>query len=111
MPCLLCLPSLVSADESIEILEGAYVAIILLNQVQFPGEKHRKQRMNSLEKVLIDGIFKGYAHAGENVKIAELLIQKMISLVRELGIEVVKYSKVGTAVLTYLPLDIANNKL
>lgn len=94
MPCLLCLPSLVVENESIEILEGAYVAVILLNQVQFPGEKHRTQRMTSLEKVLTDGIFKGYAHAGENVKIAELLIQKMISLVRELGIEVVKYSKV-----------------
>lgn len=107
MPCLLCLPSLVVENESIEILEAAYVAVIFLNQVQFPGEKHRTQRMISLEKVLIDGIFKGYAHAGENVKIAELLIQKMISLVRELGIEVVKYSKV-------LPchqssLDIANS--
>lgn len=94
MPCLLCLPSLVVENESIEILEGAYVAVILLNQVQFPGEKYRTQRVISLEKVLTDGIFKGYAHAGENVKIAELLIQKMISLVKELGIEVVKYSKV-----------------
>lgn len=94
MPCLLCLPSLVEENESIEILEGAYVALILLNQVQFPGDKHRTQRMISLEKVLTDGIFKGYAHAGENVKIAELLIQKMTSLVKEIGIEVVKYSKV-----------------
>lgn len=97
MPCLLCLPSLVGEEnESIEILEAAYVAVILLNQVQFPGRgKNRTQRMISLEKVLTDGIFKGYAHAGENVKIAELLIQKIISLVKELGIEVVKYSKVN----------------
>lgn len=97
MPCLLCLPSLVGEEnESIEILEAAYVAVILLNQVQFPGScKNRTQRMISLEKVLTDGIFKGYAHAGENVKIAELLIQKMISLIKELGIEVVKYSKVN----------------
>lgn len=98
MPCLLYLPSLVVENESIEMLEGAYVAVILLNQVQFPGDKHRTQRMISLEKVLTDGIFKGYAHAGENVKIAEFLIQKMITLVKELGIEFVKYSKVLPAV-------------
>lgn len=109
MPCLLCLPSLVVENESLEILEGAYAAVILLNQVQFPGEKHRTQRMISLEKVLIDGIFKGYAHAGENVKIAELLIQKMISLVRELGIDAVKYSKVLTGHQS--PLEIANSSL
>lgn len=109
MPCLLCLPTLVVENESIEILEGAYVAVILLNQVQFPGEKNRTQRTISLEKVLIDGIFKGYAHAGENVKIAELLIQKMISLVRELGIEVVKYLKVMPCHQS--PPDIANSSL
>lgn len=105
MPCLLYLPSLVVENESIQILEGAYVAVILLNQVQFPGDKHRTQRMISLEKVLTDGIFKGYAHAGENVKIAEFLIQKMISLVKELGIEVVKYSKVLPCLPTNLSLQ------
>lgn len=109
MPCLLYLPSLVVENESIEILEAAYVAIILLNQVQFYGEKYRPQRINSLEKILIDGIFKGYAHAGENVRIAELLVQKMITLVRELGIEVVKYSKVLTC--PHSPLGIANGLL
>lgn len=113
MPCLLYLPSLVEENESIEILKGAYVAVILLVQVQFPGDKHRTQRMISLEKVLTDGVFKGYAHAGENVKIAEFLIQMMINLVKELGIDVVKYSKV----LPCLPAnksfspDIANIKL
>lgn len=109
MPCLLYLPSLVVETESIEILEAAYVAVILLNQVQFPGEKYRLQRTNSLEKVLMDGIFKGYAHAGENVRIAELLVQKMIDLVRELGIEVVKYSKVLPCHQS--PLGIANGSL
>lgn len=109
MPCLLYLPSLVVENESIEILEAAYAAVILLNQVQFPGEKHRPQRMNSFEKVLIDGIFKSYAHAGENVRLAEFLVQRMISLVRELGIEVVKYSKVSPCHQS--PLGIANLSL
>lgn len=109
MPCLLCLPSLLMENESMEILEGAYVAMILLNQVQFPGEKNRTERITSFEKVLIDGIFKGYAYAGGNVKIAELLIQKMIGLVKELGIEVVKYSKVLPCHQT--PLGIANSSL
>lgn len=109
MPCLLYLPSLVVENESIGILESAYVALILLHQVQFPGEKNRPQRMNSLEKVLTDGIFKGYAHAGENVRIAELLVHKMISLIRELGIEVVKYSKVLPC--HHSPLDISNGPL
>lgn len=94
MPCLLYLPSLTPENESTVVLEATYVALIALNRRSFPEDKHRRARIKGLDKLVRDGIFKGYAHAGENVRIAELLVRKMTDLVNELGVDSAKHLKV-----------------
>ena len=93
-PCLLYLPSLVSEKESIAILEATYVAFFTLNHVLYSGDKSRMQLMRALDKMMRDGIFRGYAHAGENVRIAKLLVDVMTSLINEMGIDTSKHLKV-----------------
>ena len=94
MPCLLYLPSLTPENESTAILEKTYEALFALNRQLFPGHKHRRSRIKGFDKLVRDGIFKGYAHAGENVRIAELLVKKMTDLGNEMGIDSAKHLKV-----------------
>ncbi len=75
------------------------MALIALNRVLFLGDKYRTERMKAFDKIMRDGIFKGYAHAGENVRVAELLLKKMTDLINELGVDSAKHLKVSTAAL------------
>lgn len=95
MPCLLSLPSLTEEPESLQMLKGAYPALNSLAVVRFPGQKHQAARIKALDKILRNGILRGYAHAGEHVRIAELLVNEMTVLVSELGVESVKHLKVS----------------
>lgn len=94
MPHLLYLPSLTPENESTAILEATYVALIALNRRLFRGDKYRQPRIKELDKVMRDGIFKGYAHAGENVRIAELLVKKLTDLVNEMGVDSARHLNV-----------------
>lgn len=93
-PCLLYLPSLVPEKESTAILDATYAALFTLNHVLYPGEKNRMQHMRASDTMMRDGVFRGYAHAGENVRIAKLLIDIMTSLINEMGIDSSKHLKV-----------------
>lgn len=95
MPCLLSLPSLTEEAESLQMLTAAYPALISLAFVRFPGEEHKAARIKALDKILRTGILKGYAHAGEHVKVAELLVNEMTVLANELGVGFVKHLKVA----------------
>lgn len=95
LPCLLSLPSLTEEAESLQMLKAAYPVLISLALVRFPGKKHQVARIKALDKILRNGILKGYALAGEHVKLAELLVNEMTVLVNELGIESVKHLKVS----------------
>ena len=99
MPCLLCLPSLTEEAESLETLKAAYPALISLALVRFPGEKHKAAKVKALDKILRNGVFRGYAQAGEHVRIGRLLVNEMTVLVKELGIESVKHLKVSRQLL------------
>ena len=94
MPCLLYLPSLTEEAESLQMLRAAYPALIALALTRFPDEKDRTARMRALDRILRQGVLKGYAYAGEHVRIAELLVQQIVKLVNEMGIESVKHLKV-----------------
>ena len=94
MPCLMSLPSLTEEAESLQMLKAAYPALISLALVRFPGEQNQAAKFKALDRILRNGILKGYAHAGEYVKIAELLVKEMTVLVNELGVESVKHLKV-----------------
>ena len=99
LPCLMSLPSLIEEAESLQMLKAAYPALISLARVRFHDDKHQAARIKALDVVLRIGILKGYAYAGEHVKIAELLVNEMTVIVKELGVESVKHLKVS-----YLPL-------
>lgn len=94
MPCLLYLPSLTEEAESLRVLEAAYRALISLAMVRFANEEQRRFRTKSLDRIFHHGIMKGYAHAGEHVKIAELLVNQIADLTNKMGIGCAKQLKV-----------------
>ena len=96
MPCLLYLPTLTEEAKSLQILHAAYKTLIALARVRFPEDNGQQSllRMKALDRILKVGIFKGYAHAGEHVRIAEVLVDQITNLVNEMGIESVRYLKV-----------------
>lgn len=95
MPCLLYLPSLTPEEESLRLLTAVYPALICLVRARFDVVKDQARRQKELDAIFRYGVLKGYAHAGEHVKIAELLVQKMIDLVEEMGIDSCKHLKVN----------------
>ena len=95
MPCLLYLPTLTPEEESLQLLSAVYPTLIALVNARFVEDKDRASRTKTFDQLFRDGVFKGYAHAGENVKIAELLVQTITNLVNEMGTTSVKHLKVN----------------
>ena len=94
MPCLMCLPSLTEEAESLELLKAAYPSLMSLAVVRFPDEKHQTAKVKALDRILRNGLLKGYTQAGEHVQIGKLLINEIAIVVKELGIDSVKHLKV-----------------
>lgn len=94
MPCLMHLPSLTPETESLQLLKAAYPALIALACMQFTEKKQQDARCKALDRILRYGVLKGYSHAGENVRIAELLMEQVVDLVIEMGVASVKHLKV-----------------
>ena len=101
-PCLLSLPSLTMEPESLEMLTAAYPALISLTHVRFPGGKYQAAKIKALDRILRNGVLKGYAHAGEHVRIGKLLVNEMVILVKELGADSVKHFKVSSEQLLWI---------
>ena len=94
MPCLMYLPTLTEEADSIALLEQAYPTLIRLACVRFPGIMQRDCKTKALDKILRYGILKGYAYAGEHVKIAEVLVRNVFELIKVMGIDALKHLKV-----------------
>jgi len=110
LPSLLHLPSLTPETESLALLSAAYPALITLARVRFPEETvtagidHKtpkpkpkpdptEERIRALDRVMREGILKGYAHAGEYVRVAEVLVRQIRVLLGEMGVGFVRYLK------------------
>jgi tRNA nucleotidyltransferase (CCA-adding enzyme) len=93
-PCLMYLPSLTEEAESLHLLGAAYPALISLARVRFADEKQRDAKLEALDRILRYGILAGYAHAGDHVRIAELLVNQTAELINEMGSASVKHLKV-----------------
>ncbi|KAL9002430.1 MAG: hypothetical protein Q9188_004634 [Gyalolechia gomerana] len=91
MPYLLYLPSLTPEEDSIPLLDAAYTALIALTSARYSTSGASKTK--SLDSIFRYGILKGHAHAGENVRIASLLLKKSTDLVNAMGIYCVKHLK------------------
>lgn len=92
LPCLMYLPSMTNEDESLSLLDEAYPALISLARTRF--KEPRGQRIEAMDRVLRNGILRGYAQAGEHVKIANSLVMWMEELVLEMGIDIIPCLKV-----------------
>ncbi|KAL9607056.1 MAG: hypothetical protein Q9167_007990 [Letrouitia subvulpina] len=91
LPLLLYLPTLTPEEESLLLLEVVYTTLIELARARHPADGQRYLRLKTLDQVFRYGILQGYSHAGEHVKIANLLVQKMTSMIHEMGIHFVKH--------------------
>lgn len=96
MQYLLYLPTLVTEMESVQILGSVYPTLIALNHARYSDDRDRGLRMKSLDRIMREGILKGYAHAGEKVRIAEQLVKHMAFLIKEMGAGSAKHLKVRT---------------
>ena len=94
MPCLLSLPTLTDEEDSILLLEQAYPTLVRLTCVRFSEDRQRMQKVKALDRIVRYGVLRGYAHAGEHVKIAEVLVEQISELTKALGIDIVKHMKV-----------------
>ncbi|KAL9122692.1 MAG: hypothetical protein Q9187_000748 [Circinaria calcarea] len=93
MPCLSYLPTLTPEDESLRLLGAVYPTLLILIRAKNPEEDSRKLRLRSLDRILRTGVLRGYSHAGEYVRIGEMLVDKIADLVNEMGIWSVKHLK------------------
>ena len=93
MPTLLYLPNLTPVDESVQLLNPAYAALLALAG-RLSTDKETMERDKLLDKVLRDGVFTAYSHAREHVRIVELLFGQIRTIVTMMGINSVKHLKV-----------------
>lgn len=105
MPCLSYLPTLTPEKESLRLLSAVYPALVSLIRAKTPGKDSRVSRLRSLDSVLRLGVLRGYAHAGEYVKIGEMLVNRMADLIGEMGIWSVKHLKVESYLASILNLN------
>ena len=96
MPCLSYLPTLTPEDESVRLLSAVYPALLTLVRRRFAksSEDGERKRVKALDKILRVGILHGYAHAGDNVTIATLLVSQISGIVDQMGMATVKHLKV-----------------
>lgn len=94
MPCLLHLPTLTPEEESLLLLKAVYPTLVKLVNTRYPGDADSAPRMKAFDQVFRYGILKGYAHAGEHVKIAKLLVDNITDLINQMGIKSIKHLKV-----------------
>ncbi|KAL1841849.1 hypothetical protein VTJ49DRAFT_6526 [Mycothermus thermophilus] len=87
IPTLAFLPSLTPEDESLELLPPAYGVLRVLAGKQQPPDGVL------LDKVLREGVFSGYFHAKEHVRIVEVLCREAGVVVGDLGVRAVKHLK------------------
>ena len=89
LPTLLFLPTLTPEKESVQLLEPAYESLLTL-----AWKLGKEDKLKLLDKVMRDGIFAGYFHSKEQVRIVEILVQKAGKVVTAMGLVAVKHLKV-----------------
>lgn len=105
MPCFGFLPSLTPEDESIDLLNHAFPALLALHSVKFRSEssatleqKSRTQSVQFLDTLIRQGVLSPYAHCPENVRISIVILRNFCTVNDALGLESIKHLK------HYLPL-------
>ena len=95
MPCLSYLPTLTSEEESLRLLEAVYPTLLDLLRARYAEAESTAKKMAAIDQMIRIGIVKGFAHAGEYVKIATTLMCELSEMVNEMGIMSTKHLKVS----------------
>lgn len=96
LPCLSNLPTLTEEHDSIMLLNEAYPTLVKLGHVRFGDIGQRYLRTRSFDKIMQQGILRGFSMAGEHAKIAEVLSVQGKRIVKEMGIDAAPHLKVST---------------
>ncbi|KAI9836640.1 MAG: hypothetical protein M1819_001274 [Sarea resinae] len=91
MPCLAYLPPLTPEADSLPLLAAAYPALISLSRARFASAAQRGEKALFLDAVLRDGFLRGYAHGGDHVRVAEVLLTQLVPLLDELAVYSVRH--------------------
>lgn len=94
MPTLLYLPSLTPVEESLRLLSPAYDALYALADTRFSPDSASPEKLKLLDRIMRQGVLRGYFHTMENVRIVEVMIQQMGSVVKKMNFHAVKHLKV-----------------
>ncbi|KAL8925762.1 MAG: hypothetical protein Q9208_003259 [Pyrenodesmia sp. 3 TL-2023] len=100
MPYLLYLPSLTPEEESVPLLHATYDALLALTMARYITLEKSISKNKTLDAIFRYGVLKGYAHAGDNVRIGRLLVSKSMDLVNAMGIHCVKHLKDLLAIIS-----------
>jgi Protein of unknown function (DUF2454). len=97
-PTLAFLPSLTPDDASVQLLPAAYEVLRTLARKRAEAETElgsgEKEKMALLDKVMREGVFMGYFHAKEHVRVVEVLCRETQIILGEMGVHGVKHLKV-----------------
>lgn len=103
-PTLLFLPRLTPEKESLQLLAPAYTALLGLASAAAASAGSKMQRGNGglppkaaadlLDRMLRDGIYAGYFHASEHIRIVEELVRQAGRIIEAMGVYAVKHLKV-----------------
>jgi hypothetical protein len=108
-PTLMYLPAVTPVEVSLELLPSAYEAMFVLGSVQYPRPvsgtptqrgKEETENMKFYDRMMREGILRGYVHAQEYSGIVEILLQQLASLVERMGVYGVKHLKVRSPILS-----------
>jgi Tti2 family len=101
LPNLSSVPPVTDIDDSVSLLRVTYPTMIKLAKIWYPSPP---QRAVPLDTLVRDGVIYGMMFAGDKLKVAQVELDALDLLVREMGIYFVKHLKVlpsGCRLLTY----------
>ncbi|KAF2143828.1 uncharacterized protein K452DRAFT_224781 [Aplosporella prunicola CBS 121167] len=101
MPCLTYLPPLTPESDALPLLHAAFPALRALARVAHPlpnphpptapFDSATLVRARALDRLVTDGVVAGFAHAGQHVRVAALLLRQLGPLLHDLGVHAVKH--------------------
>ncbi len=98
LPSLLFLPSLTPEAASVPLLRAAYRTLLAL--AADAGQKRRRAGL-LLDRMLREGVFAGYFHASQHMRVVEVLMQSAAQIVEALQVYAVKHLQVCQHLLVF----------
>ena len=92
IPNLSSLPPIIDLEVSVPLLRITYTTLVQLAQLWHP---HLQRLTSLLDKVVRDGFIQGMVFGGDKLKVAEVELEALDLLVKEMGIYFVKHLKVS----------------